>query len=99
MLPILIKLAESWGDPYTVRKAFMDVLSVMFLLVIEFFIFINAGVILRSPSIQQGDEWVKPAIYSATVIVMCTVCAGYLMLVSRVERIIRNRKENKCSLN
>lgn len=30
MLPILIKLAEAWGDPYTVRKAFMDVLSVMF---------------------------------------------------------------------
>ena len=51
MLPILIKLSEAWGDPYTVRKAFMDVLSVMFLLVIEFFIFINAGVILRSPSI------------------------------------------------
>lgn len=73
MLPMLIKLSEAWGDPYTVRKAFMDVLSVMFLLVIEFFIFINAGVILHSPSIQQGDEWGKPAIYSATFIIMCLV--------------------------
>lgn len=93
MLPILIKLAEAWGDPYTVRKAFMNVLSVMFLLVIEFFIFINAGVILHSPSIQQGDEWGKPAIYSATFIVMCLVLAGYLALMNRVELIIRNRRK------
>ena len=93
MLPILIKLSEACGDPYTVRKAFMNVLSVMFLLVIEFFIFINAGVILHSPSIQQGDEWVKPAIYSATVIVMCLVLAGYLALMNRVELIIRNRRK------
>lgn len=96
MLPILIKLAEAWGDPYTVRKAFMDVLSVMFLLVIEFFIFINAGVILHSPSIQQGDEWGKPAIYSATFIIMCLVLAGYLALMNRVELIIRNRRKS-CS--
>lgn len=96
MLPILIKLAEVWGDPYTVRKAFMDVLSVMFLLVIEFFIFINAGVILHSPSIQQGDEWGKPAIYSATFIVICLVLAGYLALMNRVELIIRNRRKS-CS--
>lgn len=93
MLPILIKLAEACGDPYTVRKAFMDVLSVMFLLVIEFFIFINAGVILHSPSIQQGNEWGKPAIYSATFIVMCLVLAGYLALMNRVELIIRNRRK------
>lgn len=93
MPPILIKLAEAWGDPYTVRKAFMDVLSVMFLLAIEFFIFINAGVILHSPSIQQGDEWVKPAIYSAAFIVMCLVLAGYLALMNRVELIIRNRRK------
>lgn len=93
MLPILIKLAEAWGDPYTVRKAFMDVLSVMFLLAIEFFIFINAGVILHSPSIQQGDEWGKPAIYSATFIVMCLVLAGYLALMNRVELIIINRRK------
>mgnify|MGYP001790361365 FL=1 len=96
MLPILIKLAEAWGDPYTVRKAFMDVLSVMFLLAIEFFIFINAGVILHSPSIQQGDEWGKPAIYSATFIVMCLVLAGYLALMNRVELIIINRRKS-CS--
>lgn len=96
MLPILIKLAEVWGDPYTVRKAFMDVLSVMFLLVIEFFIFINAGVILHSPSIQQGNEWGKPAIYSATFIVMCLVLAGYLALMNRVDLIIRNRRKS-CS--
>lgn len=74
----------------------MDVLSVMFLLVIEFFIFINAGVILHSPSIQQGDEWGKPAIYSATFIVMCLVLAGYLALMNRVELIIRNRRKS-CS--
>lgn len=96
MLPILIKLAEAWGDPYTVRKAFMDVLSVMFLLAIEFFIFINAGVILHSPSIQQGDEWGKPTIYSATFIVMCLVLAGYLALMNRVELIIINRRKS-CS--
>ena len=96
MLPILIKLAAAWGDPYTVRKAFMDVLSVMFLLAIEFFIFINAGVILHSPSIQQGDEWGKPAIYSATFIVMCLVLAGYLALMNRVELIIINRRKS-CS--
>ena len=96
MLPILIKLAEACGDPYTVRKAFMDVLSVMFLLAIEFFIFINAGVILHSPSIQQGDEWGKPAIYSATFIVMCLVLAGYLALMNRVELIIINRRKS-CS--
>lgn len=96
MPPILIKLAEAWGDPHTVRKAFMDVLSVMFLLVIEFFIFINAGVILRSTSIQQGDEWVKPAIYSATFIIMCLVLAGYLALMNRVELIIINRRKS-CS--
>lgn len=96
MLPILIKLAEAWGDPYTVRKAFMDVLSVMFLLAIEFFIFINAGVILHSLSIQQGDEWVKPAIYSATFIIMCLVLAGYLALMNRVELIIINRRKS-CS--
>lgn len=96
MLPILIKLAEAWGDPYTLRKAFMDVLSVMFLLAIEFFIFINAGVILHSPSIQQGDEWVKPAIYSATFIIMCLVLAGYLALMNRVELIIINRRKS-CS--
>ena len=93
MLPILIKLAKAWGDPYTVWKAFMDVLTAMFLLVTEFFIFINAGVILCSPSIQQGDEWVKPAIYSATFIVMCLVLAGYLALVNRVELIIINRRK------
>ena len=97
MLPILIKLAEAWGDPYTVRKAFMDVLSVMFLLAIEFFIFINAGVILHSPSIQQGDEWGKPAIYSATFIVMCLVLAGYLALANRVELIIKARR-GQCSI-
>lgn len=96
MLPILIKLAEAWGDPYTLRKAFIDVLSVMFLLAIEFFIFINAGVILHSPSIQQGDEWVKPAIYSATFIIMCLVLAGYLALMNRVELIIINRRKS-CS--
>lgn len=60
MLPTLIRLAEAWGDPYAVRKAFIDVLAVMFLLVIEFFIFINAGVILHSPNIQQDETWVKP---------------------------------------
>lgn len=97
MPPILIKLAEAWGDPYTVRKAFIGVLSVMFLLVIEFFIFINAGVILRLPSIQQGDEWVKPAIYSATFIIMCLVLAGYLALVNRVELIIKARRR-QCSI-
>ena len=96
MLPILIKLAEAWGDPYTLRKAFIDVLSVMFLLAIEFFIFINAGVILHSPSIQQGNEWVKPAIYSATFIIMCLVLAGYLALMNRVELIIINRRKS-CS--
>ena len=97
MLPMLIRLAEVWGDPYAVRRAFMDVLSVMFLLVTEFFIFINAGVLLHSPSIQQNDTWVKPTIYGATFIIMCLVCAVYLALVNRVELIIKARRR-QCSI-
>ena len=85
--------AYAQGEPYTVWKCIKDVLVVCLLMVIEFFVFIGAHIILHTSNIQQNDVWAKPSVYGAAFIVMCLVCVGCLKLVNRVELIIKEKRK------
>lgn len=82
----MVEKAEARGEPFTVKKAFIDVLEVTAIMLILAVIIIIAEIIINTPNIR-GTGMV-PIIYVCTGATMVATLIGYFASISYIEHIL-----------
>lgn len=82
----MVEEADARGEPFTVKKAFIDVLEVTAVMLILAGIIIIAEIIINTPNIR-GTELV-PIIYVCTGATMVATLIGYFASTSYIEHIL-----------